>query len=293
MASGLPLIFLVLALLFVAGIVGLIILLIARARQPRVQQASCGKCRYAVEGLSTMTCPECGSDLRAVGIITPRSSPRAGPQLWVILWTILLPLPALLISRMIVVAWPTSYTNQRYVTLRPSNDMQAFDAVDIELTAHDADQPEEFEWLLMELQREGNGVGEPLVVQLDTQQWRIGEEDGEPLSDQRITSTDVARWIADAADAESEEPYLPTAVSLLEVVQQGVAGSSVSVRGAFNSVRLNTVQSRSKPDWLTPVLWILWLAVWGVGVLVILNRARRISKPEPETNSRIIDVSAE
>jgi class 3 adenylate cyclase len=33
------------------------------------QQASCGRCGYAVTGLTTFTCPECGSDLREVGIV--------------------------------------------------------------------------------------------------------------------------------------------------------------------------------------------------------------------------------
>src|SRR4051812_24607510 len=30
---------------------------------------SCGRCGYLVKGLTTFTCPECGSDLREVGIV--------------------------------------------------------------------------------------------------------------------------------------------------------------------------------------------------------------------------------
>jgi hypothetical protein len=37
----------------------------------------CGACGYNVLGLATMTCPECGGDLRVVGILTPRT-PRRG-----------------------------------------------------------------------------------------------------------------------------------------------------------------------------------------------------------------------
>ena len=36
-----------------------------RARLPGV----CGKCGYNVTGIPTFTCPECGSDLRKVGIV--------------------------------------------------------------------------------------------------------------------------------------------------------------------------------------------------------------------------------
>lgn len=35
-----------------------------------VQSPSCEKCRYPVSGLNTLSCPECGTDLRLSGIIT-------------------------------------------------------------------------------------------------------------------------------------------------------------------------------------------------------------------------------
>ncbi len=40
---------------------------------------SCGKCGYASRGLTTFTCPECGSDLREVGI--QRASSIHSPML--------------------------------------------------------------------------------------------------------------------------------------------------------------------------------------------------------------------
>lgn len=42
-----------------------------------VTEQCCGKCRYPVRGLPTPACPECGSDLREVGILIPeRASER-------------------------------------------------------------------------------------------------------------------------------------------------------------------------------------------------------------------------
>ena len=38
---------------------------------PKVAEPSCRACGYAVKGLPSFTCPECGSDLREVGIDTP------------------------------------------------------------------------------------------------------------------------------------------------------------------------------------------------------------------------------
>lgn len=39
------------------------------ASQPHSEPAKCGACGYAVRGLTTFTCPECGADLREVGMI--------------------------------------------------------------------------------------------------------------------------------------------------------------------------------------------------------------------------------
>lgn len=38
------------------------------ARAARYHGPICGKCRYSTKGLTTLICPECGSDLRVVGI---------------------------------------------------------------------------------------------------------------------------------------------------------------------------------------------------------------------------------
>ncbi len=60
------------ALPFVALALGLIVfLLVRRARRPK--ESVCGRCGYIVHGLTTFTCPECGSDLREVGIVAGKS----------------------------------------------------------------------------------------------------------------------------------------------------------------------------------------------------------------------------
>jgi hypothetical protein len=50
-----------------------------RRRRPLVSGASprCGACGYDTRGLTTLTCPECGSDLRIVGIGGARRSLRS------------------------------------------------------------------------------------------------------------------------------------------------------------------------------------------------------------------------
>ena len=67
MASFLGLLFLVFGVLCVVGlIVGII--LWATSGSGGSSEMSCGGCGYVVRGLSQLTCPECGADLREVGI---------------------------------------------------------------------------------------------------------------------------------------------------------------------------------------------------------------------------------
>ncbi len=64
------LIILVLLVLIAAGVT-LIILGLTGRKARGGDGAVCGKCGYSVKGLTALSCPECGSDLREVGIERP------------------------------------------------------------------------------------------------------------------------------------------------------------------------------------------------------------------------------
>jgi hypothetical protein len=49
-------------------VVSFLVFLAMRNRGTAPSEPSCGKCGYLVKGLTGLTCPECGSDLREVGI---------------------------------------------------------------------------------------------------------------------------------------------------------------------------------------------------------------------------------
>ncbi len=81
MAVNFILIFVV--LFIVLGVIGLVIVLTrSRKRKGPLDVAVCGQCNYNVRGLTTFNCPECGSDLREVGIISHRSSPPQKNLIW-------------------------------------------------------------------------------------------------------------------------------------------------------------------------------------------------------------------
>jgi hypothetical protein len=77
----------------------------------------CGKCGYGVRGLPTTTCPECGSDLREVGIVTPGVRSTLGPGMRLALWTIALALVAFPLSALLVGMVPVwrDYYMQRVI----------------------------------------------------------------------------------------------------------------------------------------------------------------------------------
>ncbi|MHC4990910.1 MAG: hypothetical protein ACYTGC_08005 [Planctomycetota bacterium] len=106
-----------LAILFCLG--GMVWLWVAVFRQPRgVGRARCAQCRYAVEGLQTMSCPECGSDFREVGILPPENR-LVKPLVFLLIWTVLLPVPALVVSLLVINKVPRVQTASYVVGLQP------------------------------------------------------------------------------------------------------------------------------------------------------------------------------
>jgi len=68
------LLLLVLLLLLAAGLISGIILWLRGGWSRGDGQMACGSCAYPVNGLSALNCPECGADLREVGINPSKSS---------------------------------------------------------------------------------------------------------------------------------------------------------------------------------------------------------------------------
>ena len=75
---------------FSAGLIGLWIMV---WRRPRPPVSCCGACRYPVVGLESLTCPECGGDLRVAGILPPRHR-LLHPAVFLLMWLAFFPVPA-------------------------------------------------------------------------------------------------------------------------------------------------------------------------------------------------------
>jgi hypothetical protein len=72
-----------------------------RGRKHRITEPECGKCGYCVRGVAELTCPECGSDLREVGILAPGDQRPRSRAKKLLIWTLIAPLPGLVLGGMV------------------------------------------------------------------------------------------------------------------------------------------------------------------------------------------------
>ena len=252
---------------------------------PRIEMPSCAKCRYAVRGLPTFTCPECGSDLREVGIVTrqPRVAPsRAAVAL---LWTavvVVLAMFALHVSDAIglnsrpgfvarevrmTIEEPRSkaYTSIHVYALTPMvREGQVIPAPTVRATL-----------------RRFDGWSEPLVVDADglIVTPMMG---GDTRGGARLTADAIGQWMAlagiDTTDTavENEIEHLLTEISVLQAGGYGGYG-----RGEFGIVEYSGLELVA---WTATAVLDLALCVllpiiiWVAGLVVLL---RRIGRPRP------------
>lgn len=144
-----------------AAVLGVIARRAARARR-RVRTPSCGKCHYEIATLGSGRCPECGSNLLEVGVVTPRMDRPTTCSLAALLmfWSILCVLLCLVLSpALLTVLGPTSLARRERVVLTQSympmvfehadghRAMSALYSVDLtgELTGHALNPPEHAE----------------------------------------------------------------------------------------------------------------------------------------------------
>ena len=93
MAFAIPTI--LIALLVLVGLIVGITLWVTGGRSRGSGEMSCGGCGYAVRGLQALNCPECGADLRMVGINRPKGGTARNVGIALTLGTALLLLTCL------------------------------------------------------------------------------------------------------------------------------------------------------------------------------------------------------
>lgn len=98
----------------------------------KLKEPRCGKCGTIVKQLAAMKCPQCGADLRQVGIARRAPMRWLGRRVLLTLWTLALPLPAILLSVLfhrVAVPVPHARTAEYRFNLPRSQQYQAMELV--------------------------------------------------------------------------------------------------------------------------------------------------------------------
>lgn len=278
---------LLIALVVLAGLVLLATIWRRQAwGRGRAAEPSCGKCGYPVRGLTSLNCPECGSDLREVGIVTPRTAREAGPLVWAVVWTVVLPWPAIGLSALLAAtALPRGVeTNMRRVIFVQAPYLNAIIQANmtgrgVRYGQHGPPRPVPVTQLTLELQTQRT-VG-PLTVDLASGTSRYTDAAGQAVT--RPGPFDpgaVLAWLgsagfdttdpkiqARAADVHAAAQEIPQAQNKVSYLGKEPDGSQVvTAHPSFI-----TTMPRPNPWTMLGVLG-LWVVVWLAGIVWIVRR---------------------
>jgi len=257
-------------LFFVVVVTLAVVLVVVRLgrRGKRVREPVCGACGYAVWGLETFICPECGGDLREVGITTPNTQRALSPIAVAVLWTVLLPIPALIVSGAVYAVLPQVYYTSNNTTLSSPGSGAYRNAI-IRASGASTDQANAVDAVKFRLTTREGRLTDPLVVDADDMSWQIagGSVSGEDFS----AETMLAYMKAVGIDVEN--PRVQTeAMELAGTVANMATGVTGISTGAFNSVTSGSGGSSRGQAWFPVVALVIWIFIWLAGVFFVLRK---------------------
>ncbi|MBT8484290.1 MAG: hypothetical protein HKO59_04405 [Phycisphaerales bacterium] len=259
---------------FGLAIACVLLLMMASKRRRTVPHPSCGQCKYAVAGLETLTCPECGADLREVGILTPGALGATWlvPVLTCLLWTLIV-IP---VGSVAAVQAYRSYT-PAYQIVSDWNLMTRtsdFDPVTLTFTAQSPTPSGPYQEVAMFVPPAPGAVAAapPLIATLPDLAI-----DGDP--DRPLTPAEIAAWLRRDHDVRDPADLDRAASELFRHIKTGatpggaltISGPSIYVGGGISSRSFR----QPTPGWFTALVFGTWGLIWLIGLGVIIWRARR------------------
>ncbi len=271
------LLLLLLALLLVVVVLGTV--LWRRRGGGRTGEAVCGRCGYIVRGLPSFTCPECGSDLRQVGIRTAGQPRPLGPWTRAALWTLILPVPATIISVLLVfTVLPTSHHRTDTLNLQmagsPSGPLVRLRAEGRGL----GPPPRSGTSPLVPLQRltmtlgGAQAGGAPLEIDLRTMGYKCQPASGDVLEQSSGLDASVLRAWLTSAGVDTNDAAVQAALPELFTVVQNAAGGKLArgPGGTWQDAGAGT-GTRTGSAGGVPLLGF-WALIWLIGLWFCFRR---------------------
>jgi len=289
------LLLLIILLAIVAAVIAWALVVSRRGRRP--SGAVCGACGYSVVGLTTMRCPECGGDLREVGILTPHT-PRQGGRVvgGALLFTALLGFVAIESGAALHSVLPQrrTYSQQlRLVTPKSGAYREIhFGAESTAWAKAGTDPAVEIE-LVPNPGASGTATAPPRLRLIPSGGYEfVGPGSARVAKSGRFGTAAVLEWLKAAgidtnpqAVREESARIAGQANMLARAARRAMAspnsmrrGSSLSSGGnaaaLFNSSALSENFDRQTPSWTLIPISLFWIAVWICGLRYLARRAR-------------------
>jgi hypothetical protein len=295
MMRAIPLILVI--VLVIAAAVAAWALFISRGRR-RPSGAVCGACGYSVVGLTSMICPECGGDLRQVGILTPHT-PRQGGSLvgGALLFTALLGFVAIEASAALYSVLPQRRTYSQHLRLlTPKSGAYRevhFGVEGIAWAKTGPDPAVEIE-LVPNVGAAGTATSPPRLRLIPDGGYEyVGPGSARVAKPGRFGATAVLEWLKTAGIDTSlqaagvESAHIAGEANMFARAARRAMASPNSMSGSFgssggnaavpfNSSTLSTNFNRQPPSWTLIPIGLFWLAVW-IGGLRYLSHGVRYS----------------
>lgn len=243
----------------------------AAMRRNTPAHPSCGRCGYAVAGLTTLRCPECGSDLREVGIRTPaaaRATPRAA---WAILFTMLLFVAALITTGILSGGLPR-YELTRWQTRLADPPSKTFNSIHLEaVSRHQLGGPLAPVLTAHLIHLDGRAAP---TIQFDPRSDELRER--APGASRAtvlgpLDASTVEQWFANAGLPIDDPLVRAEAVEIARQLRMLSTGSTALRTGLFSSGTTGSSTTSSPNRWFIGSLFF-WLPVWFTGLWLILRK---------------------
>jgi hypothetical protein len=265
-------------LLFGIGLVVVAVTLGGRRAPGRVAQPSCGRCGYAVEGLETLRCPECGGDFRAVGIRTPEMTgltPQTRVKLLVLAWTIIVPTLAVPLAGLVDRSLPRRFANTVTITLQPAPNADL--GARLTFTGISPERQGGYDEVEVTLGRVG-GAAPPLalVASLDDDSCRMRAADGSWQDLEGVIGpAAVTRWLGAAGLAMDEALNVDRAGTIARLMGGSPQTSMGRPLRGFTAMHRSSTSPRVRRVWFVPAAVVLSTLTWLLGLKLIVRRGGR------------------
>jgi hypothetical protein len=271
----------------------------------KIREPVCAHCRYPTADITRLMCPECGNDLRAVGILTPRIRARmAGSFLGVVVgWTLVMALITMLSGTLAMNLGAQWRSTSHHATFHPvvpiASRAMTIVEVNEQFVAPDSKSaigpnipasPGAEYRTAGTLTVDDSASGARAVAELR----RAGVDFGDGVTPfAQIDAALVDGWLASAGVAGASVPQIDAFVTALRFAEVGSVIESLEGQAIFtrSGTGYGTISTSRRGPFIAASIAVVISVVWILGI-VRLARMMRIPARRDGGRVAVVDQPA-